>query len=81
MEFKISKAELFTLLKEHHILRALQRAGVDNWSGYEYALENYLSFYKNDLGIETYDSDGELSDFDFEDLAYRDLDLYSEFTF
>jgi len=78
MEFKISKAELFTLLKEHHILRALRSAGVDNWSGYEYALENYLSFYKNDLGIETYDPDGELS---FEDLAYRDLDLYSEFTF
>ena len=49
MEFKISKAELFTLLKEHHILRALWRAGVDNWSGYEYALENYVQIIGADM--------------------------------
>lgn len=81
MYFKISKDELFTLLKNNHMLKALQQAGVDNWIWYGDALNDYLSFYKNDLGIETYDPDGELSDFNFEDLAYRDLDRYAEFLF
>lgn len=74
MYFKISEDELITLLKNNHMLEALQQAGVDNWNWYGDALNNYLSFYK-------YDPDGELSDFDFEDLAYCDLDRYAEFPF
>lgn len=78
MYFKISGDKLITLLKNNHMLKALQQAGVDNWNWYGDALNNYLSFYKN---IEIYDPDGELSDFDFEDLAYCDLDRYAEFPF
>lgn len=32
MYFKISEDELITLLKNNHMLKALQQAGVDNWN-------------------------------------------------
>jgi|TARA_R110000868_G_scaffold310920_1_gene572074 hypothetical protein len=35
----ISKKEYEELLKDGQFLRCLQYAGVDNWGGYEYALE------------------------------------------
>lgn len=35
----ISKKEYEELVKDGQFLRCLQYAGVDNWSGYEYALE------------------------------------------
>ena len=35
----ISKKEYEDLLEDQKLLQALQGAGVDNWSGYEYALE------------------------------------------
>ena len=35
----ISKKEYESLLEDQKLLQALQGAGVDNWSGYDYAIE------------------------------------------
>lgn len=35
----IGEDELFTLRQEAGKLRALEAAGVDNWSGYDYAMD------------------------------------------
>jgi len=35
----ISKKEYKSLQKDARLLRALQAAGVDNWEGYDYAME------------------------------------------
>jgi hypothetical protein len=35
----IPQSEYDDLLKDQELLQALQRAGVDNWEGYEMALE------------------------------------------
>ena len=35
----ISKKEYESLLEDSEMLLALQNAGVDNWDGYDYALE------------------------------------------
>jgi hypothetical protein len=35
----IGVSEYMVLLKDQSFLNCLKRAGVDNWSGYEYALE------------------------------------------
>ena len=35
----ISKKEYESLLEDQKLLECLQGAGVDNWAGYEYALE------------------------------------------
>ena len=35
----ISKKEYESLLKDQKLLQCLQGAGVDNWEGYDYALE------------------------------------------
>ncbi len=37
---RITVEELKELLKDQRTLRALEAAGVDNWEGYEIALEN-----------------------------------------
>lgn len=37
----ISKEEYARLLEESHFLRCLEGAGVDNWSGYDFAQEMY----------------------------------------
>jgi len=39
LNITISKKEYEELLEDQKLLQALQGAGVDNWSGYEYALE------------------------------------------
>ena len=35
----ISKKEYESLLEDQKLLQCLQDAGVDNWSGYDYAIE------------------------------------------
>ena len=35
----ISKKEYESLLEDQKLLQALQGAGVDNWSGYDYAID------------------------------------------
>lgn len=35
----ISKEEYDSLLEDQHMLQCLQGAGVDNWSGYDLAIE------------------------------------------
>ena len=35
----ISKKEYESLLEDQKLLQCLQGAGVDNWSGYDYAME------------------------------------------
>ena len=35
----ISKEEYESLLEDQKLLQCLQDAGVDNWSGYDYAIE------------------------------------------
>lgn len=37
----ITKAEYESLLDDRHLLSCLECAGVDNWSGYDYAREMY----------------------------------------
>lgn len=39
LNITISKKEYESLLEDQKLLQCLQDAGVDNWSGYEYALE------------------------------------------
>jgi hypothetical protein len=39
LNITISKKEYEELLEDQKLLQALQCAGVDNWSGYDYALE------------------------------------------
>ncbi|MGR2681482.1 hypothetical protein [Chromobacterium haemolyticum] len=36
------------LERDAHMLLCLQGAGVDNWCGYEYAIEAYLEEYPDD---------------------------------
>jgi len=35
----ITKKEYVSLLEDQKLLQCLQGAGVDNWSGYDYAIE------------------------------------------
>lgn len=39
----ISRKEYNDLLDQLHWLQCLENAGVDNWSGWDYALEEYNS--------------------------------------
>ena len=39
-EITISKAEYENLIQDQKMLRALERAGVDNWDGFDFALES-----------------------------------------
>jgi hypothetical protein len=39
LNITISKEEYEELLKDQKLLQCLQGAGVDNWSGYDYAME------------------------------------------
>jgi len=39
LNITISKKEYEELLKDQKLLQALQGAGVDNWEGYDYAIE------------------------------------------
>jgi hypothetical protein len=39
LNITISKKEYEELLEDQKLLRCLQDAGVDNWSGYDYAME------------------------------------------
>lgn len=37
----ITKEEYDSLMEDYHFMRCLEDAGVDNWDGYEYAIELY----------------------------------------
>lgn len=37
----ISKKEYLSLLEDRNMLTALENAGVDNWNGYDYAMETF----------------------------------------
>lgn len=39
LNITISKKEYESLLEDQKLLQCLQDAGVDNWSGYDYAIE------------------------------------------
>ena len=39
--YLVSRSKLLDLLKTAIMLRSLTSAGVDNWNGYDYALEDY----------------------------------------
>jgi len=39
LNITISKEEYEELLKDQKLLQCLQGAGVDNWEGYDYAIE------------------------------------------
>ncbi len=39
-EITIPREEYESLIKDQLMLRALEAAGVDNWSGFDYALES-----------------------------------------
>ena len=39
-KIEITKEEYILLKKEQEILRALESAGVDNWEGYDMAMES-----------------------------------------
>ena len=39
LNITISKKEYEELLEDQKLLQALQGAGVDNWSGYDFAIE------------------------------------------
>ena len=39
LNITISKEEYESLLEDQKLLQCLQGAGVDNWEGYDYALE------------------------------------------
>ena len=39
LNITISKKEYEELLEDQKLLQCLQDAGVDNWSGYDYAME------------------------------------------
>jgi len=43
---EITKKEYESLLKDSQLVLALQAAGVDNWDGYDYAIE-YLEEINN----------------------------------
>lgn len=36
----VSKSDYNGLIQDQNVLRALEGAGVDNWDGYDYAMEN-----------------------------------------
>lgn len=44
----ISKDEYDELLKEQAFLDCLRAAGVDNWEGYDFAIEEFQSQYPDD---------------------------------
>lgn len=46
---KISEERLAELLEAEKILQALQGAGVDNWAGYDYAMEAIEEDDRNNL--------------------------------
>ncbi len=43
----ISRAEYEDLLDESALLNCLRNAGVDNWDGWEYALEEYQEYLQS----------------------------------
>lgn len=44
----ISQAEYDELLKDQAFLECLQGTGVDNWDGYDFALESYQEQYPDE---------------------------------
>ena len=42
----ITKAEYDELIQNYNFMQCLERAGVDNWDGYEYAIELYSEIEK-----------------------------------
>jgi len=44
----ISKEEYESLLEDRDMLLALQGAGVDNWEGYDYAMDLFGEIKEND---------------------------------
>jgi len=47
-KIEITMDEYNELVKDRNRLRALEGAGVDNWEGYDVAMEYYYSQYEND---------------------------------
>ena len=45
----ISKAEYEQLLDSDLMLRCLENAGVDNWDGYDFAMDEYHDLKGDDL--------------------------------
>lgn len=71
--YKISERDLLYLLEAYHKLSVLEWDGVDNWEWYMEGRANYLK----DCGVTEEEID---NDFDFEDLAKRDLKDYEVIT-
>jgi hypothetical protein len=44
----ISKAEYDELVKDQTFLKCLMGAGVDNWEGYDFAIETYQEDYPDE---------------------------------
>lgn len=48
-EIKISMAEYVALRNAQNKLEALEGAGVDNWEGYDYAMDEYVEEDESEL--------------------------------
>lgn len=61
--YRLTEEQLTELLEAKNKLTALEAAGVDNWEGYEDAMENVedvdISEYLNDEDIDTTDDEWE----------------------
>ena len=44
----ITRKEYEDLQQDEYFLQCLRAAGVDNWVGYEYAVDEYLKEYPNE---------------------------------
>ena len=74
VEFKIAKEDLLNLLARSNKLAALERFGVDNWQGYDDAINDYLydkfaDNHSNYEGPHNYY-------YDFEEIAGEELNGY-----
>ena len=67
----VPKDELKELLYDSLTLQALECGGVDNWSGYEQSIEDFIEAAKVDYSVPEDDDD-----FDISDMADVDVEGY-----
>lgn len=66
--YMIKEKDLLNLLEDNALLRCLEQAGVDNWSGYMYNREDFLCDELDVSAVEL-----EENDYDFDTIAEQQL--------
>lgn len=86
MKIKIDEREYYELVEQSIYLQALEAEGVDNWTWYSTAIQNYIQILVDqDLYLEEYlktigkiTEDGLLDDVDIKDIARYYVDILKE---